>query len=329
MRLYVRSIVPPSCLFAIVSGMLFYLVRNVGAVISWRVRLLLPDICENELLETHKTTLLPSTTTTIETSPVGNHPSRKRRFGAVKLDWLHSTLLQYLRGGNSPCSFMWSHPDGDKNDNEDVSNTNAETPIAAKNSVFVEPMCRIDELGSRFLLFPIKHPDLWNMYKQHVASFWTADEIDLSPNLDDWNDRLTDNERHFISMVLAFFASADGIVVENLTTRFCKEITIPEARCFYAFQMAMESIHQEMYCLLIDTYVANLNDRKLLFSAHNDIPSVKRKAQWAEQYIVSSGSFAKRLAAFSAVEGIFFFRIFLRDILAKETRPNAGTDILE
>lgn len=144
------------------------------------------------------------------------------------------------------------------------------------------------------------------MYKQHVASFWTADEIDLSADLTDWHEKLTDPERHFISMVLAFFAGADGIVVENLAERFCREITIPEARCFYGFQMAMESIHQETYCLLIDTYITNPKERDDLFTAHMKIPSVMKKARWAQRYISSEASFAERLVAFAAVEGIFF-----------------------
>ena len=169
-----------------------------------------------------------------------------------------------------------------------------------------EPLCKADDSGSRFSLFPIEYPDLWAMYKQHVASFWTADEIDLSADLTDWQERLTDSERHFVSMVLAFFAGADGIVMENLAERFCREITVPEARCFYSFQMAMESIHQETYCLLIDTYITDPKDRELLFSAHTRVPSVERKAQWAQRYIGSDASFAERLVAFAAVEGIFF-----------------------
>jgi ribonucleotide reductase beta subunit family protein with ferritin-like domain len=175
---------------------------------------------------------------------------------------------------------------------------------------FVEPICRTDEDCSRFSLFPIEHSDLWSMYKQHVASFWTADEIDLSADLTDWQENLTDNERHFISMVLAFFAGADGIVVENLAERFCREVTVPEARCFYGFQMAMESIHQETYCLLIDSYITNPKDRELLFSAHTSVPSVEKKAKWAQRYIGSDASFAERLVAFAAVEGIFFSGAF-------------------
>jgi len=175
---------------------------------------------------------------------------------------------------------------------------------------FVEPICRHDDDGTRFSLFPIEHPELWSMYKQHVASFWTADEIDLSADLADWEENLTKNEKHFISMVLAFFAGADGIVVENLAERFCRDVTVPEARCFYGFQMAMESIHQETYCLLIDTYITNAEDRELLFSAHTRVPSVEKKAKWAQRFIGSDASFAERLVAFAAVEGIFFSGAF-------------------
>lgn len=169
-----------------------------------------------------------------------------------------------------------------------------------------EPICRTDPQNSRFSLFPLSHPDLWSMYKQHVASFWTADEIDLSADLSDWHNKLNDDERHFISMVLAFFAGADGIVVENLAERFCRDVTIPEARCFYGFQMAMESIHQETYCLLIDSYITDPKVRERLFKAHATVPSVERKARWAQRYIGSGASFAERLVAFAAVEGIFF-----------------------
>mmetsp|Transcript_3828 Transcript_3828/g.8363 ORF Transcript_3828/g.8363 Transcript_3828/m.8363 type:complete len:509 (+) Transcript_3828:131-1657(+) len=176
----------------------------------------------------------------------------------------------------------------------------------APSSCKEEPICRTDEECSRFSLFPIEYADLWSMYKQHVASFWTADEIDLSADLTDWHEKLNENERHFISMVLAFFAGADGIVVENLAERFCREVTVPEARCFYGFQMAMESIHQETYCLLIDTYITDPTVRAKLFSAHTSVPSVKKKAQWAQKYIGSEASFAERLVAFAAVEGIFF-----------------------
>lgn len=191
-----------------------------------------------------------------------------------------------------------------------VPSITAAAPQSPVEEPFVEPVCRTDDHGSRFSLFPIEHDDLWNMYKQHVASFWTAEEIDLSADLTDWRERLTDNERHFVSMVLAFFAGADGIVVENLAERFCREITLPEARCFYGFQMAMESIHQETYCLLIDTYITNPKEKDMLFSAHTRVPSVEKKAKWAQRYIGSKASFAERLVAFAAVEGIFFSGAF-------------------
>ena len=196
-----------------------------------------------------------------------------------------------------------------KTDDRTQPATTATAPTH-NGDTFVEPICKADEDGSRFSLFPIEYPDIWNMYKQHVASFWTADEIDLSADLTDWHERLNDNERHFISMVLAFFAGADGIVVENLAERFCREVTVPEARCFYGFQMAMESIHQETYCLLIDTYISDAKERDFLFSAHHTVPSVRRKASWAQRYIGSPSSFAERLVAFAAVEGIFFSGAF-------------------
>lgn len=169
-----------------------------------------------------------------------------------------------------------------------------------------EKICSTDRHGSRFSLFPITHPDLWSLYKQHVASFWTTEEIDLSRDIDDWNNKLNHNERHFISMILAFFAGADGIVVENLAGRFCREVTLPEARCFYGFQIAMECIHQETYSLLIDTYITDAAAKERLFLAHALIPSIQRKAIWAQRYIGSTASFAERLVAFAAVEGIFF-----------------------
>eukprot|EP00002_Diphylleia_rotans_P040397 TRINITY_DN9560_c0_g3_i1.p1 TRINITY_DN9560_c0_g3~~TRINITY_DN9560_c0_g3_i1.p1 ORF type:complete len:339 (-),score=86.11 TRINITY_DN9560_c0_g3_i1:993-2009(-) len=158
---------------------------------------------------------------------------------------------------------------------------------------------------NRFVLFPIKYPEIWKMYKKAEASFWTAEEIDLSPDLAHWA-KLTDNERHFISHVLAFFAASDGIVNENLAQRFCQEVQIPEARCFYGFQMAIENIHAETYSLLIDTYVRDNEEKTRLFHALDTIPCVQRKAQWALRWIDSAESFAERLVAFAAVEGIFF-----------------------
>lgn len=158
---------------------------------------------------------------------------------------------------------------------------------------------------SRFVLFPIQHQKIWKFYKKALASFWTAEEIDLRPDLADWN-RLTDNEKWFITHVLAFFAASDGIVNENLAGRFMKEVQIPEARCFYGFQIAIENIHSETYSLLIDTYVKDPSERQRLFNATESIPCVKKKADWALKWISNSRSFAERLVAFAAVEGIFF-----------------------
>lgn len=167
-----------------------------------------------------------------------------------------------------------------------------------------EPILK--ENKDRFVLFPIKHDEIWKMYKQAEASFWTAEEIDLSPDLIDWEHKLNDNERHFIKHVLAFFAASDGIVNENLVLNFMKEVQVPEARCFYGFQIAIENIHAETYSLLIDTYIKDLKERTYLFNALETVPCVKKKADWALSWIEDAPSFAHRLIAFAAVEGIFF-----------------------
>ncbi|KAJ3837864.1 ribonucleotide reductase [Lentinula raphanica] len=159
----------------------------------------------------------------------------------------------------------------------------------------------------RFVLFPIQYQDIWQMYKKAEASFWTSEEIDLSHDLVDWNQRLNDNERHFITHILAFFAASDGIVNENLVERFSNEVQTAEARCFYGFQIMMENIHSETYSLLIDTYVKDAQQREYLFDAIETIPCIKRKADWALKWISDQRStFAERLVAFAAVEGIFF-----------------------
>jgi len=163
----------------------------------------------------------------------------------------------------------------------------------------------LQEDPTRFVLFPIKHHDIWNMYKTHMAAFWTADEIDLSQDLVDWNENLNDDERHFIKNVLAFFAASDGIVNENLAINFINEVQYAEARCFYGFQLMMENIHSETYSLLIDTYISDPKEVDMLLNAIEHIDSVKLKAEWALKWI-SSDNFAERLVAFAAVEGIFF-----------------------
>lgn len=159
----------------------------------------------------------------------------------------------------------------------------------------------------RFVLFPIQYPEVWSMYKKAEASFWTAEEIDLADDIKDWENRLTNDEKHFIQHVLAFFAASDGIVLENLVSRFTCEIQIPEARCFYAFQAAIENIHAETYSLLIDTFIKDYQEKNRLLKAIETIPIIHEKAQWAVKYMESTTeSFAARLVAFAAVEGIFF-----------------------
>lgn len=156
----------------------------------------------------------------------------------------------------------------------------------------------------RFVLFPIQHPDIWQWYKKAEASFWTAEEIDLSQDMKDW-ENLTNDERHFISHVLAFFAASDGIVNENLAENFVSEVQYTEAKFFYGFQIAMENIHSETYSLLIDTYIKDPKEKDHLFNAIETMDCVNRKANWALRWI-DEGNFAERLIAFAAVEGIFF-----------------------
>lgn len=167
-----------------------------------------------------------------------------------------------------------------------------------------EPLLK--ENPNRFVLFPIQHHKIWDMYKKAQASLWVAEEIQLSQDLIDWK-KLNDNEKHFIKHVLAFFAASDGIVIENLLGRFSNEIQIPEARAFYAFQGYIETIHSETYSLLIDTYIDDETEKDKLFHAIDNMPCVKKKADWAIKYIEDQdSSFAVRLVAFAAVEGIFF-----------------------
>ncbi len=162
----------------------------------------------------------------------------------------------------------------------------------------------------RYTLFPIKYPDVFNYYKKAVAAFWTVEEIDMNKDLDHW-DTLNDNERNFISMILAFFAGSDGIVIENLVERFLNDIDIPEVRSFYTFQAAVESIHSEMYSLIIDTLIKKDDDKNKLFDAINNFECIKKKADWSIKWIQDEKSdFAKRLIAFACVEGIFFSGAF-------------------
>ena len=166
-----------------------------------------------------------------------------------------------------------------------------------------EPL--LDESKDRFVLFPIKYGDIWEMYKKAMASFWTAEEIDLQQDLIDWK-KLSNDEQHFIKHILAFFSASDGIVNENLALRFYNDVQVPEARCFYGFQIAMENIHAETYGLLIDTLIQEKTEKDHLFKAIETIPCIEKKADWAFKWLHGNDDFALRLLAFAAIEGIFF-----------------------
>ena len=177
------------------------------------------------------------------------------------------------------------------------------TTVETMKKDMEEPILK--ENPNRFVLFPIQHDDIWSFYKKAEASFWTAEEIDLGADLVDWENKLNDNEKHFIKHVLAFFAASDGIVNENLAENFLSEVQYTEAKFFYGFQVAIENIHSETYSLLIDTYIKNTDEKNGLFKAMDTLDCVKKKATWALNWI-DNGSFAERLVAFAAVEGIFF-----------------------
>ncbi|EGD89732.1 ribonucleoside-diphosphate reductase small chain [Trichophyton rubrum D6] len=208
---------------------------------------------------------------------------------------------------NAPVSSHIAEPELKKVEIEasKPAETQVVKPKTPKELEAEEPL--LQENPQRFVLFPIKYREIWQMYKKAEASFWTAEEIDLSKDIHDWNNRLNDDERFFISHVLAFFAASDGIVNENLLERFSNEVQVPEARCFYGFQIMMENIHSETYSLLIDTYIKEQKQRTYLFEAIDTIPCIRKKADWAIRWIQDKNStFAQRLVAFAAVEGIFF-----------------------
>ena len=171
----------------------------------------------------------------------------------------------------------------------------------------IEPILK--ENPGRFVVFPIEHHDIWTLYKQAQANIWTAEEIDLAQDLTDWNEKLNDNERYFIKNILAFFAASDGIVNENIAENFVREVQYPEAKFYYGFQIMMENVHSETYSLLIDTYIKDPAEKDLLFNALDNVASIKKKGDWALRWI-KSDSFAERLIAFAAVEGIFFSGAF-------------------
>jgi len=171
-----------------------------------------------------------------------------------------------------------------------------------------EPLLTPDD--KRFVMFPIKYDDIWAMYKKQVDCFWRPEEIDLSKDLDDWA-KLNDDEKHFISMILAFFAASDGIVLENLAQRFMSDVQISEARAFYGFQIAMENIHSHTYSLLIETYIKDNEEKNKFFNAIENYPCIKKKSDWAQKWIHDNrSSFATRLVAFACIEGIFFSGAF-------------------
>ena len=240
--------------------------------------------------------------------------------------WLCSALRQFLANQELPPNHLATWGDRGEyytlprraNEFQQVKQTGVTVMViehgnkSTKNDGFeldlshehIEPM--LQENLERFVLFPIQQAEIWEMYKLHAASFWTAEEIDLAEDAKDWK-ALTDNERHFLKHVLAFFAASDGIVNENLVTNFADEVQWAEARCFYGFQIMMENIHAETYSLLIDTYITDPNEKDHLFNALETVPSVKKKGGWAMRWLSRKhGSFAQRLVAFAAVEGIFF-----------------------
>jgi len=188
-----------------------------------------------------------------------------------------------------------------KKEVKDITNSDKQAVANFSN----EPL--LAENPHRFVILPIQYDDIWRMYKQAQSSFWTAEEVDLEKDLKDWNEKLKDDEKYFISHVLAFFAASDGIVNENLVERFMQEVQIPEARCFYGFQIAIENIHSEMYSLLIDTYIKDREERNKLFNAIENFPAIKKKADWALKWInAKNATYAERIVAFASVEGIFF-----------------------
>ena len=184
----------------------------------------------------------------------------------------------------------------------------------SSQSVVAAPNNEVEEIlkenKSRFTLFPIVHKDVWQMYKKAEASFWTAEEIDLSKDKNDWDFKLTPTEKYFIKHILAFFAGADGIVNENLVENFASEVQLSEARCFYGFQIAIENIHSEVYSLLIEKFIDDNEEKNKLFNAIDEIPCIQKKAKWALSWFDNSKSFAERIVAFAVVEGIFFSGAF-------------------
>ena len=195
------------------------------------------------------------------------------------------------------------------NDTKNTSNQNTDNSITphVNHTAFEKDEPLLIENKNRFVLFPIQYNEIWKAYKKAEASFWTAEEIDFSKDRSDWDNKMNDNERFFIKNIIAFFAGSDGIVLENLVQNFCNEVQVPEARCMYAFQAAIENIHSEVYSLLIDKYVDDPREKDTLFHAIQYIPSIQKKAEWALKWMnPETSSFYERLVAFATVEGLFF-----------------------
>lgn len=204
-----------------------------------------------------------------------------------------------------------------------INTTTTPTTSSSATAPFIEPILRKDD--ARYVMFPIKDHSVWDMYKKQVASFWTAEEVPISGDLNDWKNALTDNERYFIKMILAFFASSDGIVLENLAVRFMRETQLAEIRAFYGFQIAMENIHSEVYSLLIDTYIQDKEEKTKLFHALENYPCIRKKADWAKKWIADKkASFATRLVAFAIIEGVFFSGAFCSIYWLKKRGLMAG-----
>jgi ribonucleoside-diphosphate reductase subunit M2 len=183
----------------------------------------------------------------------------------------------------------------------------------------------LTETTNRFVLYPVKYTPIWNMYKTALSAFWQVEEIDLSKDIDHWENKLNENERNFIENILSFFAASDGLVDENLVTRFYNDVKIPEARAFYTFQMAMETVHSEMYSLMLDTFVKDPIKRDKLFNGMNTIPAIKKKADWTVKWIEDQDApFAQRLVAFAVVEGIMFSGAFASIYWLKERNLMPG-----
>ncbi|KAF7813756.1 ribonucleoside-diphosphate reductase small chain A [Senna tora] len=208
------------------------------------------------------------------------------------------SLYVYLQNFNFRVISNWTRKDMGSLENGSDKVSHGKKEVAEQEPILTEQT-------QRFCMFPIRYNQLWEMYKKAEASFWTAEEVDLSYDVQHW-ETLSDSEKHFITHVLAFFAASDGIVLENLAARFLNDVQIPEARAFYGFQIAMENIHSEMYSLLLETYIKDSREKHRLFNAIENLPCVARKAEWAINWIQSSTSFAERLVAFACIEGIFF-----------------------